>query len=204
VVVNSRVAAFFRRGLQLRAFVHERLHGQGVAIRLPLTVLFCSHIFQVQMLYTLIFWLACIVLQDVFFLFLYYREPNSYRVAFRYGQFLSLSAGLRRVLGGFSLAAVALPGRRPSGTQRAPLVLALVASKIFADRWLDSTRLSITVIVLERNLRTVQAVALISLPMLLVYFAIPVNRTQRGVAVGSGLFVGTRVIDLTAADEQAV
>lgn len=145
-------------------------------------------------------YLGCVLLQDVLFLFLYFREPNWYRTAYWYAQFFSLALGCGVCWEVFHSLLAPYPAVGRVARSVLSLVLALVASKVLADGWLDSTRLSVTVIVLERNLRAVQAVALISLVLLLFYFAVPVNRTHRGVALGYGLFVATSVIDLTAAD----
>lgn len=146
-------------------------------------------------------YLAWILLQDVLFLFLYYQEPNWYQSAYWYGQFFSLALGCGVCWEVFRSLLAPYPAVGRVARSVLCLVLALVASKVLADGWVNSNNhLSVTVIVLERNLRAVQAVALISLALLLAYFPIPVNRTQRGVALGYGLFVGTSVIDLTAAD----
>jgi hypothetical protein len=151
--------------------------------------------------YPLLFlYLGCVFLQDIVFLFLYYAQPISYRTLYWYAQFFSLALGCGVCWELFRSLLEQHPAVGRVARSVLCLVLALVASKALADGWLNGSRLSVTVIVLERNLRTVQAVALIFLALLLLYFAIPVNRSQRGVALGYGLFVGTSIIDLTAAD----
>lgn len=145
-------------------------------------------------------YLACVFLQDVFFLFLYYNALDLYRVVYWYAQFFSLALGCGVCWELFRSLLAPYPAVARVARNVLCLVLALVASKVLADGWIDDTRLSVTVIALERNLRGVQAVALISLALLLVYYAIPVNRMQKGIALGYGLFVGTSVISLTVSD----
>jgi hypothetical protein len=51
---------------------------------------------------------------------------------------------------------------------------------------------------LERNLRTVQAFAILALVILLLAYSIPLGRNLRGVVLGYGLFVASRLISLAA------
>jgi hypothetical protein len=54
-----------------------------------------------------------------------------------------------------------------------------------------------SIVRLERNLQSVQAVLLILFVMLVWYYAIPLGRNVQGLVQGYGLFVGTRLITLT-------
>jgi len=54
----------------------------------------------------------------------------------------------------------------------------------------------VTMIGLERDLRSVQALMLVVFASLVVYYAIPIGDNLRGIALGYGLFVGTSVMNL--------
>lgn len=54
-----------------------------------------------------------------------------------------------------------------------------------------------TVMDLERNLRTVQAILLVVVLGLLAYYLIPIGRNLRGIILGYGFFIGTSVINMT-------
>lgn len=80
------------------------------------------------------------------------------------------------------------------------LVLAVfftVLGKTFFSKLLAQDRISAWVMELERDLHTVQAILLLLLVSLILYYRIPVGRNLRGMIFGYGFFVGASIILLT-------
>jgi hypothetical protein len=57
------------------------------------------------------------------------------------------------------------------------------------------------ILVLERDLRTVQALMLIVFAGLVLYYAIPISRNLTGIALGYGCFISTSVFNLTLSSQ---
>jgi hypothetical protein len=66
------------------------------------------------------------------------------------------------------------------------------ASPLLSSQWSAAG----TMVELERNLRTVQAVLLLGIVIVVSYYRIPVGRNMKGMIVGYGLYVGTSLISL--------
>lgn len=79
------------------------------------------------------------------------------------------------------------------------LVFALTISKVIVNQWNSGTvwGLAATTAELERNLRIVQACALLALVIALLLYRIPIGRHLKGILTGYGLFVVSCVIQLS-------
>jgi hypothetical protein len=124
--------------------------------------------------------------------------PLHYSQVYWATQFLSLVIGSAVI---FEIYRVGLRGF-PGTASMARYLLLIVFGAVFAKTlatpagglflWLAERSL-----VLERNLRIVQALAIITLVSLFLWYAIPFGRNLKGILIGYGLFIGMSIVHLT-------
>lgn len=128
----------------------------------------------------------------------YRRAPRQYAFTYLVSQFVALVLG-SLVL--FEIYRVAL--RRYPGTARVArnlllLVFALAFAKVLVNySYGPPWGLATTYEELERNLRVVQAFAVLAIIIVFVVYAIPRGRNLKGVLAGYGLFVASRIVQLS-------
>jgi hypothetical protein len=128
----------------------------------------------------------------------YRWAPNHYFQVYWVSQFLDLAVGSGVIFEIYRVALRSFPG----ATRMARYLLLIVFGAIFAKTlaypsgglfaWIAETSVG-----LERNLRIVQALALLTLVSLFLWYAIPFGRNLKGILLGFGLFVGMSIIQFT-------
>jgi len=123
---------------------------------------------------------------------------NHYFEVYWATQFLSLAVGSGII---FEIYRVALRSY-PGAARMARYLLLIVFGAIFAKALTNSsggvfTWLAETSLVLERNLRIVQALAILTLVSLFFWYAIPFGRNLKGILIGYSFFIGMSIIQIT-------
>lgn len=142
-------------------------------------------------------YLASVFIQELFLLVIYLFRFNSYTSVYWFEEFFSLAMGcgvtweiFRRILGRY-------PGAGRMARNVLLIALAMVLFKGLVSAWNHDVPWPTTGIELEGSLRAVQALSLIVLAALSVYYEVPIGRNIKGIFVGYGLFIGTSVLTLT-------
>ena len=109
-------------------------------------------------------------------------------------QFLGLAIGSLIIFEIYRVALRSFPGT----AKMARWMLLLVFGAIFARSFTNSAGgvfawFAQTTVELERNLRVVQALAILTLVFLFFWYAIPFGRNLKGILVGYGLFIGMSI-----------
>lgn len=143
-------------------------------------------------------YLLSVVLVELlrFFTFQWYR--NIYGPLYWDTQFLSLVIGCGVVFEIYRAGLKEFPGT----ARMARNVLFLVFAMVFAKALVTSADATswwaaLTAMKLERDLRIVQASALVALSVVFLVYAIPLSRNLKGMLIGYGIFLGSSVIQLT-------
>jgi hypothetical protein len=131
-------------------------------------------------------------------LIIYLAEPAYYRVFYWYTQPFSVLIGCGLVWEIYRQALGRYPGAARMARNVLLFLVLMVLSKILVNAWNGSVQWQAgTTAELERNMRTVQGILLISLILVLAHYAIPLGRNLKGMILGYGLFISTSLIDLT-------
>jgi hypothetical protein len=143
-------------------------------------------------------YIAFVFCEELLRFFVYRWRPEIYPQAYWITEFLGLMLGSVIVFEIYFFGLSAYAG----AARMARNVLLFVFVLIFAKSLVSASYGAIwwpaqTTVELERNLRIVQACALVALLALLVLYAIPVGRALKGILLGYGLFVAVSVIQLT-------
>jgi hypothetical protein len=143
-------------------------------------------------------YIAHVMVTDVLRFITFRWYPNHYAAVFWVTQFLALLAG------SFVIFEIFRVGLRPfaGAAKMARYLLLLVFGAVFAKAvangsdgflaWLARTSVEI-----ERDLRMVQALAILMLVILFFYYAIPFGRNLGGIVLGYGLFVSMIILQFT-------
>src|SRR5260370_11082197 len=131
-------------------------------------------------------------------LIIYIVRPAYYRDFYWNTQPFSILMGCALVWEIYRQALRRSPGAARMARNLLLFLLLMVFSKTLINGWNGSGWWQAeTTAELERNMRTVQAMLLIALILVLVHYAIPLGRNIRGMILGYGLFISTSVINLT-------
>jgi hypothetical protein len=136
---------------------------------------------------------------DEFARFFVYRWHTSYYFqVYWVTQFFSLAIGSAIILEIYQVALRSYPGAAKMARYLllvvfgAILIKALTVPSESVITWVAATSL-----VLERNLRIVQALAILTLVSLFFWYAIPFGRNLKGILGGYSLFIGISIIQIT-------
>lgn len=147
-------------------------------------------------------YIACVLLRDVSAIPIYRMWPGLYRPFYWSTSFVTVILGYAVILEIYGRSLARFPG--VARFIRAVLVglLCLVAARAFAELFGGAANpLASSAAVLERDLRTLQAILLGALLGIFSFYRIPIEKNLRGIIVGYTLYVGVRVIELTAYTE---
>jgi hypothetical protein len=140
-----------------------------------------------------------IVFVSEFLRFSFYRwYPAIYFDVYWATQFLSLVIGSAVIFEIYRVGLRTYPGAARMARNLLFIVFGAIFAKALAHPpgnvfgWLAAGSEEI-----ERNLRIVQALAILTLSLLLLLYAIPFGRNLRGILFGYGLFITTSIVQLT-------
>jgi hypothetical protein len=143
------------------------------------------------------FYLWFVFVEEFLRFFVYRWRQDDYSRVYWITQFLSLLIGCAVIFEIYRVGLRAFPGTARMARNLLLIVFAIVFAKALATPsggpfwWLAQSSE-----VLERNLRIVQALAILTLVSLFQWYAIPFGKNLRGILYGYGLLIATRVIEL--------
>ena len=140
-----------------------------------------------------------VLLQSVLRFSVYHWYPQSYMACYWYTEFISVIVGCGVLFEIYWRGLAPFPGTARLARNVLALVVAFAAGKALVGAmrgrlWWPAQ----TTAELERNLRAVQASAILGLVILLLAYSIPLGRNLRGIVLGYGLFVSTSLVSLSA------
>ena len=143
-------------------------------------------------------YLVHVLVLDLFRFYIYTFWPNSYREVYWYCQFLSLVIGYCVIWEIYTKSLNNYQGVLQISRALVSTGLIVVVSRFLNNAlvgpiWGTAT----TVVDLERNMRALQAMLLITLLGLVFYYGVPLGRNLWGIICGYAFFVGTSIIHLT-------
>jgi hypothetical protein len=145
-------------------------------------------------------YIAFVMLQSVlrFFVFLRYGYGKYYDGVFWTTEFTGLLFGCWVVFEIYRVALKAYPGTARMARNVLGFLLAMALAKAIAAAWGNSPWIGgITMLQMERALRTFQAVAVVALVVLFLFYSIPFGKNLRGILLGYAIFISGRVLSLT-------
>jgi len=136
-----------------------------------------------------------VTLDDFLRMAVYRWAPIHYFEVYWFTQFLSLAIGSGIIFEIYRVALRSFPG----AARMTRYVLVIVFGAIFAKALTIPsggvfTWLAAASVVLERNLRIMQALAILTLVLLLLWYAIPFGKNLRGILFGYSLFIGLSIV----------
>jgi hypothetical protein len=140
-----------------------------------------------------------VLLQSVLRFSVYHWYPQWYLECYWYTEFISVLVGSGVLFEIYWRGLAPYPGTARLARNVLALVFTFAVGKALAGAmrghlWWPSQ----TTAELERNLRGVQAFAILGLVILVLAYSIPLGRNLRGIVLGYGLFIATRLVSLTA------
>jgi hypothetical protein len=142
-------------------------------------------------------YLASVFVQEFFLLAIYRFRFSYYARVYWFEEFVSLAMGCGITWEIFRVMLERYPGAGKMARNVLLIVLSMILSKGLVSAWYRDVPWPTTGIELEGNLRAIQALALIVLAVLIVYYQIPIGRNIKGIFIGYGLFIATSVVTLT-------
>ena len=153
---------------------------------------------QVRLLrrFPIFYFYILFVLADEILRFSVYRwYPDHYAQVYWSTQFLGLFIGSAVIFEIYRVGLVRFPGTARMTRYVLLFVFGVVVAKALTNppdgllSWLAGTSVE-----LERDLRTVQALAILTLVALFLWYAIPFGRNLKGILLGYGLFIATSLV----------
>lgn len=144
-------------------------------------------------------YIACVLVRDVSAIPIYTMWPGLYSKFYWSTAFVTAILGYTVIVEIYNRSLARFPG--VARFIRTVLVglLFLVAARAFAELFGGAANpLASSAAVLERDLRTLQAILLGALLAIFSLYRIPIGKNLRGIIVGYTLYVGVRVVELTA------
>jgi hypothetical protein len=132
-------------------------------------------------------------------LVIYLAEPKYYRPFYWFTEPLSVLIGCAVLWEIYRQALGRYPGAGRMARNLLLFFLLMVFSKVLVNAWNGHGWWQDWMTAeLERNMRTVQAILLIALVLVLAHYAIPLGRNLKGMILGYAFFISTSVINLTS------
>lgn len=142
-------------------------------------------------------YLSLVLLQDLFRLSAYRWNSQIYSRIYWTTEFLSLLIGCAVVFEIYRVGLAAYPGTARMARGVLAFVFALALAKAIGSAWSDPRWwFESSTLEIERALRLVQAVAIVALIALFLFYSISFGKNLRGILLGYGLFIGVRLISL--------
>ena len=143
-------------------------------------------------------YLSYVLLESLLRFYVYFLSPGYYRDFYWSTQFLSVVIGYGVIWEIYRQALDRYPGAARMARNLLLVIFVLVVLKAFLNTlgghvWSPAA----TTAELERNLRTIQAILLLTIGGLFGYYAIPMGRNLKGMILGYGFYVSTSLINLS-------
>ena len=143
--------------------------------------------------YILFVWLQSLLRFSV-----YHLRPQLYSSVYWITEWLAILLGCGVVFEIYRVGLAAYRGTARMARNLLAFAFVLAFTKAIVETWKDPHWwLIATTMDLERPLRMAQALAIVALVVLFLFYSIPFGRNLRGVLLGYGLFIGESIIWLT-------
>jgi len=145
------------------------------------------------------FYVLFVLFQSIARFWVFQRYPQRYMESYWYTEFFGVIVGSGVLFEIYRKGLAPYPGTARLARNVLALVFAVAVGKALAASlrgplWWPAR----TTAELERNLRAVQAFAVLGLVILLVAYSIPLGRNLRGILLGYALFIATSLANLAA------
>lgn len=142
-------------------------------------------------------YLACVLVQDLLRFAAFRWYPRAYPHVYWDSELLSVFLGCGVIFEVYRVGLKSFPGTARMARNLLFFVFAMVIAKALVlasdtGGWWAS----VTAMKLERDLRIMQAAALLALVVVSLAYAIPLGRNLKGMLMGFGVFLGTSVLQL--------
>jgi hypothetical protein len=143
-------------------------------------------------------YLCFVFLQTVLLFFVYRWAPENYARIYWICEYTDLALGSAILFDIYRVALRPFPGTARVARNLLGFVLALAVAKVFVNHsygalWWPAR----TFEELERNLRIVQAFAILALLLAMLFYAVPRDRHLKGLIAGYALLVTTSILELS-------
>lgn len=146
-------------------------------------------------------YVAAVLVRELVSFYLYFADPGARQIFYWYTEFVLLALGCSiiwevygKVLGNYL-------GAWRIARHLLGIIYVLLSAWVLAATVGGSlSSLGRTTVVLQRNLRCIQALLVLGVVILVAYYTIPVGRNVKGILGGYGAFVGTNLVTLTLRD----
>jgi hypothetical protein len=138
-----------------------------------------------------------ILFQDLLSFAVHRWYPLLYRNVYWFTEFLALLFGCGVVFEIYRVGLSAFPGTARMARNALAFMFALAVTIGLAQAWTDPRWwMQAATTDMEGALRAVEALAIVVLAALFLFYSIPIGKNLRGILLGYGLFVGTSVLAL--------
>ena len=143
-------------------------------------------------------YIGLILVQSLFLYFAVHLYPTTYAFWFWLLELLDVLAGCAVTLEIYRIGLAELPGAKKVARNALLFVFCLTIGRVLLTtqeglpNW--STMMTIQ---LERDMRFVQIAAILTLLVLLLYYAVSIGRNLGGILLGYGFFLGANILNLT-------
>lgn len=143
-------------------------------------------------------YISFICLQSLLRFSFYRLRPELYSKVYWYTEPLSFLAGCAVVFEIYRVGLAAYPGAARMARNLLALMFVIALTKGIVETWNDPHwNANSNMAQIEHALRSVQALAIVALFLLLLFYSIPFGRNLRGILLGYALFVGETIVWLT-------
>src|SRR6266446_2704777 len=143
-------------------------------------------------------YISFVWLQSLLRFSIFHLRPQQYRPIYWITEGLGVLAGCAVVFEIYRVGLAAYRGTARMARNLLAFAFVLAFTKAIVETWNDPHWwLIATTMDLERPLRMAQALAIVALVVLFLFYSIPFGRNLRGVLLGYGLFIGESIIWLT-------
>jgi hypothetical protein len=142
-------------------------------------------------------YISLVLFQEPFLFAAYRWYPEIYRNVYWTAEFLTVMFGCGVVFEIYRVGLSAYPGTARMARNVLAFVFALALAKALADAWTDPRWwMEAATTDIEGALRAVEALAIVTLVGLFLFYSIPLGKNLRGILLGYGFFVSTSVLSL--------
>lgn len=143
-------------------------------------------------------YLTFVMVQEILRYLVAHSYPSLYPGIYWSTEFVGVFAGCAVVLEFQWIGLAQFPGVAKLARSALLLVFLLTVSKVLLTAMQGAHGWSVLLIIqLERDMRFVQTVVILSLLFLFLRYLIPIGRNLRGIILGYGLFLGINIVNLT-------